>query len=73
MFRYFFDIRSQCHAHHDEQGKLLPDDAAALNYACHLIRQLKAGGEYDDPGLMIEVRNEMRQMVLAIPFLAACA
>jgi hypothetical protein len=73
MFRYFFDIRSKSLGHRDEQGKLLPDDAAALNYACRLIQQLKAAGEHDDPESMIEVRNEMRQMVLAIPFLAACA
>jgi hypothetical protein len=52
---------------------LLRDDAAALNYACSMIRELKASGGYDDPGLVIEVRNEMRQMVLSIPFLAACA
>jgi hypothetical protein len=38
-----------------------------------MIRELKASGGYDDPGLVIEVRNEMRQMVLSIPFLAACA
>jgi hypothetical protein len=73
MSRYFFDIRSPVHGGRDEQGKLLRDDAAALNYACSMIRELKASGGYDDPGLVIEVRNEMRQMVLSIPFLAACA
>jgi hypothetical protein len=73
MSRYFFDIRSPDHRDCDEQGTLLPDDAAALNYACHVIRELKTSGGYDDPGLVVEVRNEMRQMVLSIPFLAACA
>ena len=73
MSRYFFDTRSPVHGGRDERGKLLRDDAAALNYACGIIRELKASGRYDDPGLVIEVRNEMRQMVLSILFLAACA
>jgi hypothetical protein len=73
MPRYFFTIRSPDRGDRDEQGTLFPDDAAALDYACRIIRELKASGEYDDPGLVVEVRNEMRQMVLSIPFLAACA
>jgi hypothetical protein len=48
-------------------------DDAALHHACHMVRRLQAGGGYDDPGLMVEVRNEMRERVLSIPFLAACA
>jgi hypothetical protein len=73
MPRYFFDIRSPDRRDRDEQGTLFPDDATALDYACSIIRELQAGGGYDDPGLVVEVRNEMRQIVLSIPFLAACA
>ena len=73
MPRYFFDIRSPEGGDRDEQGILFPDDAAALNYACSMIRELNASGGYDDPGLVIDVRNEMRETVLSIPFLAACA
>ena len=51
----------------------LKDDAAALDYARRMAQGLKAGGGYDDPGLAIEVRNELHQIVLYVPFLAACA
>jgi len=44
-----------------------------LEYACRMIRRLQASGGYDDPGLMLEVRNEKREMVLFIPFLPAYA
>jgi hypothetical protein len=49
------------------------DNAAALNYADRLIRELKEGGRYDDPNLTVIVRDEMKTVVLSIPFLAACA
>jgi hypothetical protein len=29
--------------------------------------------KYNDPGLLVSVRNEMREIVLSVPFLAACA
>jgi hypothetical protein len=51
----------------------LADDSAALDYAFRLVERLKAGGDYNDPGLAVEVRNEMRQRVLSIPFLPGCA
>jgi hypothetical protein len=51
----------------------LKDDAAALDYARRMAQGLKAGGGYDDPGLAIEVRNELHQIVLYVPFPAACA
>jgi hypothetical protein len=47
-------------------------DQAALNYACDLVRQLKKSAGYDDPGLMVLVRDE-RGPIFTIPFLAACA
>jgi hypothetical protein len=34
---------------------------------------VQSSGGYDDPGLMVEVRNEKRDTVLFIPFLPAHA
>jgi hypothetical protein len=61
------------HEEIDPQGTQLADDNAALDYACRLIGRLKASGGYDDPRLAVEVRNEMRQRVLSIPFLPGYA
>ena len=51
---------------------MLQDVAAALDYACRMVRELSVSG-YNDPGLAVSVRNEMREIVLSVPFLAACA
>jgi hypothetical protein len=71
--RYFFDVRSSDHEDDDTNGTLLSDNAAALNYADRLIRELKEGGRYNDPNLMVVVRDGMKKVVLSIPFLAARA
>jgi Domain of unknown function (DUF6894) len=71
--RYFFDVRSSDHEDDDTNGTLLSDNAAALNYADRLIRELKEGGRYNDPNLMVIVRDGMKKFVLSIPFLAAHA
>jgi hypothetical protein len=71
--RYYFTIRWADHDDIDPQGEQLTDDNAALEYACRLVERLKAGGGYDDPGLAVEARNEMRQRVLSIPVLPGCA
>jgi hypothetical protein len=71
--RYFFGLRWSDHEDDDANGTLLSDDAAALNYADRLIRQLKDAGGYSDPNLMVIVRDGMKRVVLSIPFLAACA
>ena len=73
MPRYYFTIRWPDHEEIDPQGTQLADDDAALGYACRMVRRLQASGGYDDPGLVVEVRNEMRRRVLSIPFLAGCA
>jgi hypothetical protein len=39
-------------------GTLLTDDAAALAHAIDIIRELKQAGEYNDPRIMMIVRNE---------------
>jgi hypothetical protein len=70
---YFFAIRRSDQEHPDEHATALNDNAAALDYACHMVRQLRANGGYDDPRLVVTVKNEMSQIVLSIPFLPACA
>jgi len=73
LLRYYFIIRWPDHEDIDPQGTELADDDAALDHASRIIRRLKASGGYDDPGLMVEVRNEKRDAVLFVPFLPACA
>jgi hypothetical protein len=38
-----------------------------------MVRELRAHGGYENPGLVLQVSCEARQMVHSIPFLAACA
>jgi hypothetical protein len=38
-----------------------------------MVQQLRAAGGYDDPGLVVDVLNELGTRVLSVPFLAACA
>jgi hypothetical protein len=72
MPQYYFTIRSCDQEHAAERCAALQDVAAALDYACRLVRELSVNA-YDDPGLLVTVRNEMRETVLSVPFLAACA
>ena len=70
---YFFTIRWPDHQDLDENGTLLENDAAALDHACSIVRELQARGGYDNPRLVLQVSCEQQQTVLSIPFLAACA
>jgi hypothetical protein len=72
MPQYYFTIRSGDHEDEDERCVVLQDVAAALDYACCLARELSVN-KYGDPRLAVSVRNEKREMVLSVPFLAACA
>ena len=72
MPRYYFTIRSGDQEYEDVRCAVLRDVEAALDYACHLVRELSISG-CDDPGLAVIVRNETREIVLSVPFLAACA
>jgi hypothetical protein len=63
--RYYFGLRRSGHEDDDANGTLLSDDAAALNYADRLIRQLKDAGGYSDPNLMMIVRDGMKKVVQA--------
>jgi hypothetical protein len=72
--RYFFAIRwPDGRKQDDPDGTFLPNEAAALSYAERTIESLRNENGYDDPGLMMLVRNERQQIVLSIPFLPACA
>jgi hypothetical protein len=71
--RYFFNIRSLDRENSDRLGTSLPDDAAALDHAVRIIRDLRQEGGHEDPGLMMIVRNEIPKTVLSLPFLAGYA
>ena len=51
----------------------LNDDAAALAYACEIVRELLKSLARTERNSLVKVRDETRRMVLAIAFLAACA
>ena len=72
MSRYFFSVRWPDRVHGDMLGTLLTDDAA-LAHAIDIIRELKQAGEYNDPRIMMIVRNEKLRTVLSLPFFAGCA
>jgi hypothetical protein len=46
----------------------LADVAAALSNAERKIRDLRKENEYDDPSLMMIVKDEAGQTVLSLPF-----
>ena len=50
----------------------MSDDAAALNYACRMARELQTARSDSDPGPVI-VKDEKHHTVLSIPFLAGFA
>jgi hypothetical protein len=71
--QYLFVIRWPDHEESIVRGTALEDDAAALDYACRMIRELRDSGDYNNPKLVLNVRNEKQQTVLLVPLLAACA
>ena len=71
--RYFFNIRRLDREDSDLRGVALSNDAAVLNHALCIIKDLRQGGEHNDPELMMIVRNESLKTVLSLPFLAGCA
>jgi hypothetical protein len=73
VYRYFFHIRRVDREDSDHRGVVLPNDAAVLDHALCIIKDLRQGGEHNDPGLMMIVRNESLKTVLSLPFLAGYA
>jgi hypothetical protein len=68
MPRYFFTIRGREKVKDDRSGMNLPDVAAALSNAEHRIRELRKESGYDDPALVMIVKDEAGQTVLSLPF-----
>jgi hypothetical protein len=71
--RYFFSVRWPDRVDGDMLGTSLTDDNAALAHAIEFIRELKHRNEYNDPRIMMVVRNEKLKTVLSLPFFAGCA
>jgi Domain of unknown function (DUF6894) len=72
--RYFFAIRGTDREVDDPHGTILPNDSAALSYAERMITQLREKSEgYDDPGMIMFVRNDVHKLVWSIPFLPGYA
>ena len=46
----------------------MPDVAAALSYAESKIAELRKESPYNDPALMMIVRDEAGKIVLSLPF-----
>jgi hypothetical protein len=66
--RFFFVIRSPDWEDDDLDGTLLDSPAVAIAYAHRIIRELKEGGGYDTPRLVMIVQNHKRETVVTIPF-----
>jgi hypothetical protein len=73
LFRYFFSIRRLDGEDSDLRGVVLPNDSAVLDHALRIIKGLRQGGEHNDPGLMMIVRDESLKTILSLPFLAGSA
>jgi hypothetical protein len=71
---YYFAIRwPDGRSQNVPNGACLPNEAPALTCAERTIESLRKKNNYNDPGLMMLVRNEKQQTVLSLPFLPACA
>ena len=73
MPRYFFSIQAPDEEARAEYAAELKDDAAALAYACEIIRERMRSPGQADLNSQVTVRDETRPSVFSIPFLAACA
>jgi hypothetical protein len=72
MPRYFFTIRRPGRIKDDHHGTNLPNVSAALSHAERTILELRKESPYNDPGLMMIVKDEARKMVLSLPFFPGC-
>jgi hypothetical protein len=72
--RYFFIVQGESLMIEDDpRGTILPDTAAAQSYAERTIRELRGEDRYNDPLLIMIVKDESNHTVLSLPFLPACA
>ncbi len=70
MPRYFFTIRRPDRVKDDPHGTNLPDVAAALSHAERTIVELRKVSPYNDPALMMIVKDEARKMVSVLAVLS---
>jgi hypothetical protein len=70
--QYFFTIRRPGRVKDDPHGTNLPDIAAALSHAEYKIVELRKESPYNDPALMMIVKDEGGRMVLSLPFFPGC-
>jgi hypothetical protein len=66
--RYYFVVRWSDREHEDRDGTELPGPEAARDYARRIIRELKDGGGYDEPGLIMVVTDAEGKIVYTEPF-----
>jgi hypothetical protein len=71
--QYVFTIRSGERLYGPPLVASLEDDTAAIGYACELVRNLKKSSGYDDPNLLVRIKDERRAVAFSVPFLAASA
>ena len=71
MPQYFFTIRRSEAEVECPNGSMLPNDAAAISYAEHIIATLPREGASGD--LSVIVKNEAHEPVLFISGLPDCA
>ena len=72
MPQYFFTVRAS-EGDATERAVELNDDAAALAYACDIVRELMENLAHTDHSSLVQVRDETRPRVFSIPFFPACA
>ena len=72
MPQYFFVVRAG-DGEAPERTAELDDDAAALAYACEIVRELMQSLSHTDHSSLVQVRDETRPRVFSIPFFPACA
>jgi len=65
---YFFIVKWPDQELDDPEGTRLPTDGDALKYAKRLIREIREGGEPDEPQLTMTVKNAVGETVFSIPF-----
>jgi len=73
MPQYIFAVRMGS-SDTAERSAELRDDAAALAYACEIVRELMMESATSSHSTsVVEVGDETRPIVFSVPFLAACA
>jgi hypothetical protein len=70
MPRYFFTIHGPAQVEDDPVGTYLPDVATARSHGEYTIRELRKKSGYNDPALMMIIKDEAQQTILSLPFFA---